>query len=344
MIDALLTPVDDETPTGPNLEYDPAFTELDRIATPTSERAMGESLKAAEEPDWDRVAGAAESLLARTKDLRVAVHLVTARTRKVGLPGWTAGLGLIRGLLEAYWEGVHPQLDEDDDHDPTARVNALMPLGDPQGTLRFFRLATFVQSPRLGRFSLRDLRVATGATSASSLADDSLPPTFIDLEACCMDCPDEQLPESAALLATALEHATSITSLVREKLGTASPDLSHLCGDIEELKKFVDAQLMRRFPARLEDQAAAEHLSDCVGTMTAPSARSNEGKISGHADVVRCIDEICEYYEQIEPSSPLPILLKRARRLVGKTFADVLKDIAPGGLAELQMLSGPDIE
>ncbi|WP_193425475.1 type VI secretion system ImpA family N-terminal domain-containing protein, partial [Paraburkholderia kirstenboschensis] len=79
--DPLLAPIDDAAPTGPNLEYDPEFIELERIAMPTPERAMGDSLKAAQEPDWDKVANAAESLLARTKDLRVAVHLCAARTR-----------------------------------------------------------------------------------------------------------------------------------------------------------------------------------------------------------------------------------------------------------------------
>lgn len=346
--DPLLAPIDDATPTGPNLEYDPAFTALEQIAMPTPERAMGESLKAAQEPDWDKVASAAEALLARTKDLRVAVHLSAARTRRHGLPGWAASLGLVRGLLERYWDGLHPQLDADDGNDPTARANALMPLADAQSTLGYFRIAPFVQSARLGRFSLRDLRVATGSINASPAADGTPAPTLVDLEACCMDCPDDQLPTAASMLADARDHAQAITALLREKLGTSSPDMSHLCGDIDELKKFVDAQLVRRFPDRLVESAAAEAaqaaVADSDGSAASPVAQQAPGKIANHADVIRRIDEICEYYEQIEPSSPLPVLLKRARRLVGKSFAEVLKDIAPGGLAELQTLSGPDSE
>ncbi|WP_175770772.1 type VI secretion system ImpA family N-terminal domain-containing protein, partial [Burkholderia anthina] len=84
---ARLAASDDAGPTGPDLEYDPAFTDLERIAMPTPERAMGDSLKAAQEPDWDKVAQAAEALFSRTKDLRVAVHLTAARTRRQGLAG-----------------------------------------------------------------------------------------------------------------------------------------------------------------------------------------------------------------------------------------------------------------
>jgi len=352
---ALLSPIDDAAPAGLNLEYDPAFTELELLATPTPERAMGDSLKAAQEPDWDKVASAAGALLARTKDLRVAVHLCSARTRREGLSGWAAGLGLVRGLLERYWDHVHPQLDADDNNDPTARANALMPLGDPQSALGMFRLAPFVQSPRLGRFSLRDLRVATGAINASPSQDGAPAPTLVDLEACCMDCPEDQLPQSAATLAEAQEHAQAIVALAREKLGTASPDLALLCGDIADLKKFVDAQVQRRFPGRPEAGVGASpaSLSGSLLDLSSSSPVSpHEGathepanaRISGQADVIRRLDEICDYYERVEPSSPLPILLKRARRLVGKSFAEVLRDIAPGGLSELQTLSGSESE
>jgi type VI secretion system protein ImpA len=341
--DNLLRPIDSHAPTGENLEYDAEFIALERLATPTLERAMGDSLKAAVEPDWDKVASAAEALFRRTHDLRVAIHLTAAATRLHGIAGWSAGLGLVRGLLERHWDEVHPQLDADDDNDATARSNAIRPLGDPQGVLAHFRIAPFVTSPRVGRFSLRDLRIATGAINPTPSADGAPPPTLIDLETCCMDCPDEQLPDTAATLAAAQEHARAIAAMTSEKLGAAGPDLSHLRGDIEELEKFVDTQMARRFPERGE--ALAPELATTGEDAPAnPAARREDSRIQGPDDVVVRIDEICEYYQRHEPSSPLPILLKRARGLVGKSFEEVLKNIAPGGLAELQTLSGPDAE
>ncbi|MFC0396975.1 type VI secretion system protein TssA [Paraburkholderia rhizosphaerae] len=341
----LLAPIDDTAPTGPNLEYDPEFAELERIATPKSERSIGDTVKAAEEPDWDKVASVAVALFARTRDLRVAIHLTTAWTRRDGLPGWRAGLALVRGLLERYWEPVHPQLDADDDSDPTARSNALMPLGDTQSVLGYFRSAPFVQSTRLGRFSLRDLRIANGALQVAQPDHGAPLPTLVELEACCSDCPDDQLPETAALLAAALDDARAIDALLVERLSTASPDLTHLIADLYELRKFVDAQVARRFPELAARQAADNAAPDSAAPQpdTAHTPR-DDGKIRGSNDVLLRIDEICEYYDRNEPSSPVPVLLKRARRLVGKSFADVLKNVAPGGLAELQTLAGPQDE
>jgi type VI secretion system protein ImpA len=350
--DHLLRPVDDHSPTGDNLEYDPEFIALEQIATPTSERAMGDSLKAAVEPDWDRVASAAEALFSRTNDLRVAIHLTAASTRIHGIAGWSAGLGLVRGLLERYWDEVHPQLDADDDNDVTARSNAIKPLSDPRSVLAHFRNAPFVTSPRLGRFSLRDLRVATGAINPAPSAESVPPPTLSELEACCMDCSEDQLPDASTTLASALDHSRAIAAIASEKLGAAGPDLSPLSSDIEELKKFVDTQLLRRFPERGEaltsGLASAGEDAPVEHPLAKPGPRRDDGKnnqrIQGPDDIVLRLDEICEYYEHHEPSSPLPVLLKRARRLVGKSFAEVMKNVAPGGLAELQTLAGPEEE
>ena len=68
------------------------------------------------------------------------------------------------------------------------------------------------------------------------------------------------------------------------------------------------------------------------------------GRIQSPEDVRRRLDELCEYYAKAEPSSPVPILLRRAQRLVGKSFADLMQDLAPGGLSELRTIAGPDEE
>jgi type VI secretion system protein ImpA len=36
----------------------------------------------------------------------------------------------------------------------------------------------------------------------------------------------------------------------------------------------------------------------------------------------------------------VPLLLRRAQRLVGMDFMDLLKDLAPGGISELLVVSG----
>jgi len=334
-LESLLTPLADEAPSGPDLEYDADFQTLERTATPKAERAIGDSVKTAEEPDWDKVSSLGEALLGRSRDLRVAVHLTSAWTRMHGLAGWSDGLALIRGLLENLWDSVHPQLDAEDDNDPTARVNAVMPLVDMQGVLGYFRGAPFVQSPRLGRFSLRDLRIANG-TLKTSAEGDAASPSMTDIEACCLDCPEEQLLDAAQATTTAMEHARAIDAIFTDRIGTAGPDLKPLLGEIYELKKFLDAEVAKRAPAGAAD-APADAEGGAPGAAPASGA---SGRIETAQDVIRRLDEICEYYTRREPSSPIPHLLRRAQRLVGMNFVDLMKELAPGGLSEFQIISG----
>ena len=53
------------------------------------------------------------------------------------------------------------------------------------------------------------------------------------------------------------------------------------------------------------------------------------------------LDNICAYYANHEPSSPVPLLLKRTRRLIDKNFVEILEDLAPDGLKQFHMISGP---
>jgi type VI secretion system protein ImpA len=58
--------------------------------------------------------------------------------------------------------------------------------------------------------------------------------------------------------------------------------------------------------------------------------------------VVRLLDWICEYYERHEPSSPLPLLLARCKRLVSASFLDIVRDVAPGAVSQVDILRGKD--
>jgi type VI secretion system protein ImpA len=338
-LESLLTPIGDDAPAGDDLEYDPEFLALERAAALKAERAVGKNVKAAEEPDWDKVAELAEAVLGRSKDLRAAIHLTTAWMRTSGMPGWAAGLALTRGLLEHFWDTVHPQLDADDDNDPTTRVNSVVPLGDLQGVLGYFRTTPFVQSPRLGRFSLRDLRIANGTLKVAPTEGEP-DATMTEIEACCMDCVESELVAVTAAIGESLEHAKAIDGIFNDRVGSAGPDFKNLLSDIYELKKFLDPQLARRIPT--ENPAEADGGVEGAAGVGVPAAPA--GAIAGPQDVMRRLDELCDYYTRCEPSSPVPLLLRRAQRLVGMDFMDLLKDLAPGGISELRVVSGTPTE
>ena len=55
---------------------------------------------------------------------------------------------------------------------------------------------------------------------------------------------------------------------------------------------------------------------------------------------MRVLDKACDYFERHEPSSPVPLLLRRAKRLVSKDFMEILRDLAPDGVSQAENIGG----
>ncbi|MBS0422960.1 MAG: type VI secretion system ImpA family N-terminal domain-containing protein, partial [Proteobacteria bacterium] len=154
-----------ESPCGPDLEYDADFLQLSEDLESPPERIAGDVSE--KEPNWNTIASRAEALFLRTKDLRVAVWLCRAWTRREGLAGLVSGLHLINDLLTLYWEDIHPNLDVEDDNDPTRRLNVLAEIGDYGILVRDVQNVMILFPPV--RISIRDILMILGKISGTNV-------------------------------------------------------------------------------------------------------------------------------------------------------------------------------
>ncbi len=338
----LLQQVSEDAPCGDNLEYDGEFGELERAAEGKPEQQIGDVIQPAEEPDWKQVQRLALSLLKRTKDLRVAVPLCAALVRTGGYPGLHDGLALIHGLLEQFWDSVHPELDPDDNLDPTFRLNTLVTLADPKVMLYGVRETPLVSSRALGRYGLRDLDIAQGRLSAP--ADMAEPPTESIIEAAFMDSPVEDIQAMATSVGGCLTELTAINRVLDDRVGAGmSPDLSSLKALLQQGQQTLNEQLARRGGTAVPTEEGT--VPDSANPAAAPAAAAVvPGALASREDVVRALDAICDYYKRFEPSSPIPLLLQRARRLVTKDFMEIIRDLMPNAVAQVEELRGPESE
>ncbi len=131
-LDVLLASVSEQAPCGPNLEYDATFLQIEAEARENIGHELGLPL----EPNWVEISKLARSVLARSKDLRVAIYLLRALVAEDGLPGLARGLYVLRRLITEYWHCLHPGLE---DNDPTWRLNVFAALSDSDGLLKQIR-------------------------------------------------------------------------------------------------------------------------------------------------------------------------------------------------------------
>jgi type VI secretion system protein ImpA len=72
-----------------------------------------------------------------------------------------------------------------------------------------------------------------------------------------------------------------------------------------------------------------------------PSAEpARPGEIRDRADALQVLDAVCKFFERTEPGNPAPLLIRRAQRLVGKNFVEIMQDLAPESLTLLSTIAG----
>ncbi|HSW08710.1 type VI secretion system protein TssA [Aquabacterium sp.] len=331
-IESLISSLGEGAPSGDDLEYDPVFAALEQAGAGKPEQQYGDTIVAAQEPDWRTVHEHAMALTSRTRDLRVAIWLVRSKARLHGLADAASALQLVHGLLLQHWDTVHPQLDASDGNDPTMRMNALAPLASGEAALADLRAATL--SPERGSLTLRGLELGLG--KAEPITGESAPSEAGALEA--LGTALTQQPALAEAVAAALQAVRDSAKLLDERVGSLGPELTPL---IRLLKTADDA--IRRTTGQDAAGAAAEDGQPASDPGSAPrGAVATPGAIVTRDDAVRALGRVCEWIERHEPSHPAPLLIRRAQRLMSMSFLEIMRDMAPDGMSQIQVLAGPE--
>ncbi len=337
--ESLLAPISEDAPCGSDLEYDPAFLELETAGAGKPEQQYGDTVIPGKPPEWTAVQEHALDLARRTRDIRVAVWLLRSGARLRGWAGAVDGLQVLSGLLTRHWAQVHPQLDAADGNSPLVRLSALSPLtpqespypGPPVvlGDIREARLTSDRNSPLV-----REIELGLGA--AEPVGNELVPTEAGILDA--LRAQMAQKPELAASMAAGIEALDAIDAALAEHL--SSSDLP----DFSQLRKLLTA--MARAAQLATGQGAGTAATGTGGTAavagpaTAAVAVATPGAINSREDVIRTIDRLCDWIERNEPTNPTPLLLRRAQRLMNKNFMDIIRDIAPDGIDQVIRLAG----
>lgn len=342
VVDAWLEPLGDP-PCGDDLEWDNDFLEMSQAAVGKPGTQFNNDSDA-KPPDWRAVNRLAESLFERTRDVRVAIYWARARVHLEGARTLPASMRLVHGLLERYWDDLHPRLD---DGDAYARVNALNDMASAAGLIGDLRQATIVSGRGFGELHGRELEIALGLLEPR---EGEAPMTRAQLEQMLADAAADD-PVLRGFAGAAAARLEQIDALMQEKVGYGSaPDLSAL--------KSLLSGLQALMPAESSADAAADESPDAGGDTgfdtsaddtPAPAAAPRRGgargaglpaSIDSREDALRAIDLVCAYLERTEPTNPAQFFLRRARKLVDKNFIELVRELAPDSLEQVAKIMG----
>ncbi|NIS53625.1 MAG: type VI secretion system protein TssA [Phycisphaerae bacterium] len=339
-VESLLFEVSPEAPCGEDLSYDAAFLALeDMVRTKSAGGVVEGAEEAIEEPNWREVGDKSLELFQRSKDLRVALYLTLGLLKTEGLGGLRDGLAVLRGLLERFWDNLYPKLDPDDNNDPLERINILQSLSpatvseqDPMKFKQRLAEVPLCNSAQMGRFSLRDIQVAKGEITLAEGEGAGIPDASV-IDAAFQDTATDELLASSQAAGEAIEHLTNITAAFSKSAAQGqTPDLSGFQSVLGNIHKCVQGYLAKR--------GYGDAVEETAPKSTEKGGVSLSGEIRSPQEALLAIEKVCQYFDRHEPSSPVPLLLRRARKLVSKNFLDVIRDVCPDAISQIEMLGG----
>ncbi len=319
------SPLAPDAPCGPNLEYDPRLIALEESFAGKPEQQMGDALIPATPPNWKRIEKDAAALMEETRDIRIIVFWTVARLANAGLSGLLDGLEIILSLSEEMWEEVWPVPDEGDVQERISALARLSPLpGSFDADMAVIQLLNDMElcsSPTMGSYRLRDIREAQDGGRMKVM------------RAALQDTPGEWVDS----FRQDLDGVQQCLKAIRDcfmRHGQGTPDFRMMADILKEMQLFFDSQPVAAGIQETREEDAVQEkpgysavVAECRGS--APSVLPSAGTVAGRRDAVRCMQELCRWFEENEPSSPVPYFLKRAIRSVGANLMDILADIAP---------------
>jgi type VI secretion system protein ImpA len=372
--DTLLTDISPDAPCGEDISYDIEFLELEQLARGTEETQVGDHIQERVEPDWQKVNTLSLKLLERSRDLRLILFLAVSSLNLDGLPGFHDGLALLRAIVERYWEYLFPQLDPEDDNDPMERINIISSLSPPpsvmsdQDTIKFIPRLMDVPlckpgDARLPHVSMKHILAASGELPLSDKNAADFPSQQL-IDAAFDQTDVDALYTTDQTLQRCIEHIQALDHTLIGHVGAAmAPSfnrLEHLLkqmhtktamyldrrgynSDKTSLLKHAQDKIKTYFSDRHPPSDSSFKETRSMKTPTAePTNQDLSGQIRSNQDIHKALDMIIQYYVQHEPSSPVPLLLKRAKRLVGRSFVDIIRDISPDAMTQVQVVSGEE--
>lgn len=332
-------PISVTQPTGIDIEYDARFIDIQSLVEGKPEQQYGDVIIEAQEPDWDTVEKLCRQILSESKDIRVFCFYAQALTANYGILGFKKGCEIIHANIGKYWEDLYPKLvDEEDNFDAFYRSGSIGLLIADSGIIKQLNESNIIYSPSKKSY----FKMKSVASILINNEDGSYPggkeKLIEDLRVAYQNNQEELL-----VLKDALDFLINIESVFEENIKDFHLDFSVVKKPLE-----VIASLLVRssdFEENEQETPSIEKVAVPNNTVIRPvtdSQNLNDIKIKDRADVKIVLEKLNIYFRLKEPSHPAPLFIERLQKLMDMNFYEMLKNISPDSLNNLDMIIGRD--
>jgi type VI secretion system protein ImpA len=329
----VLKPIRDDAPAGDDLRYqdgDLTFHSIEELRVDEDPALTIEG--DAKTANWPKVVHTCEDALAnKAKDLEIAGFLAEGLAHTQGFEGVRDGLRLQKELIQAFWDGLHPGLDEGEVVLPI-RAKPLNWLALPNGFLRAVKAIPFVTGNPERPLSMADLEMSERVDAAQLQSD---PGAFEELtqqgyvtgeawRLALANTPLEQLQASFDALLESVAELGELTQLCDERFGDEdAPRLMALSDVFDEIRERIEPMVQ---PAEAEGfEAEVGETGEASASAAGPAVAT--GPIASRQDALRTLGLVADFFRRTEPHTPISYLVQRAVRWGNMPLEDLLREV-----------------
>ena len=331
-------PISAESPCGPDPELDPQVQNFLGVAEgqlPASYRDFDKKNFDAK-PTLHRL----KELLQSSRDIRFMVLAAKYYILSDNLTGFVESIQATLLVLNAQWEFCHPTEASGGNQLRSAYLKSFDDL--PTSVLPL-QNALLINDRRVGPISIRSILLSEKKIPAraeeTTLDADSIREAFKRVEPLA-DLVKLQTHMNA--ISTCLQ---KIREIFVEKAGyEIAPQFEQLPELAKSTETYLSAIIKERLPqeksAVLPNESAGQELA--TSDPNFENAGIVQGDISSVKEASNALEAILSYYAAMEPSSPSRLLVKQAHLLVGKSFVEAMRMLAPNMAEETKIKIGGD--
>jgi type VI secretion system protein ImpA len=345
--EAMTRPISATNPCGPDLDAEGDIDFLNFFAS--VESVLPQSYFRARDPEsgetrlfdpkmiaFDRYFEDAKPFVEKTRDIRLTVMLAKLSILNRDLNGFVACVKALAALLVLYWDEVHPKGEEGD---YTFRGMALEALDVAPTVTMPLQFLALVNDRRIGSVSYRNHLTATGTVPPTE-GEPTLDLTAVErvLDTCELDI----LIDTHSKFQDILGATRQLREVWSEKNASGETlSFGQLETEAGAIAKWLGDTINRRSPAFGHGEAAASTVDDDDGELAkTTSGDPPSGPIKSADQAVVALNAVARYYAIVEPSSPARLLINLSGQLIGKTFTEIVRILAPNSIEQAAIKIG----
>lgn len=336
-LEALLTPISADAPSGEYLRYEGIYDEIGEERRADEDLAQGAWQSELKNADFKRVIElATAALTTRTKDLQLTAWLSEAVVSEHGFAGLRDSLRLVRGLIKGFWESVYPEIDEGNEE---GRANAIAWFDRKAGFL--IRKAPILETEGASYLGYMDSKKFDIPDNLDSLETEERQAILALREIAEREnrMTGAKWAQAVSLTKRAfceeLKVAVDECSAELKKLNLAiedrfdrnqAPGLRGMGKALTDIEVISTKILERK---RIEEPDPSDAVAGEEGEVgeSEKGSGSKSGAVSSRDDALRKLSEIAAFFRRTEPHSPVAYLVNRAVNWGNMPLENWLQDV-----------------